>query len=150
MNNIKEYDLLSWADDKDIKKAINDEKIYYSDFVYKFSSFGLKQERIILLTENNFYYMKNKTISNKILYKDILGITISKSSEEFIIHINNQETDYYFTSKNRNIALMQMSALYNYSTNKVLKICEVVQKKYETIYNYEKREKKEYRKYKNG
>ena len=26
MNNIKEYDLLSWADDKDIKKLINDIK----------------------------------------------------------------------------------------------------------------------------
>ena len=142
MNNIKEYDLLSWADDKDIKKAINDEKIYYSDFVYKFSSFGLKQERIILLTENNFYYMKNKTISNKILYKDILGITISKSSEEFIIHINNQETDYYFTSKNRNIALMQMSALYNYSTNKVLKICEVVQKNMKQYITTKKEKKK--------
>ena len=41
MNNIKEYDLLSWADDKDIKKLINDEKIYYSDFIYKFSSLSV-------------------------------------------------------------------------------------------------------------
>jgi serum/glucocorticoid-regulated kinase 2 len=142
MNNIKEYDLLSWADDKDIKKVINDEKIFYSDFVHKFSSFGLKQERIIVLTENNFYFMKNKTIASKTLYKDILGVTISKSSDEFIIHIKNEETDYHFTSKNRNIALMQMSALYQYNTNKLLKICEVEQKKMKEYITSKKLKKK--------
>ena len=150
MNNIKEYDLLSWADDKDIKKVINDEKIFYSDFVHKFSSFGLKQERIIVLTENNFYFMKNKTIASKTLYRDILGVTISKSSDEFIIHIKNEETDYHFTSKNRNIALMQMSALYQYNTNKLLKICEVEQKKMKEYITSKKLKKKEFFCYKNG
>ena len=83
MNNIKEYDLLSWADNKDIKKIIPDEKTYYSDFLYKFSSFGLKQERIIILTENNFYYMNNKKITSKTPYIDILGITISKTNKKY-------------------------------------------------------------------
>ena len=53
MGNIKDYDLLGWADDKDIKSIIGDEKIYYSDFISKISHFGLGQERIILLTDKN-------------------------------------------------------------------------------------------------
>jgi len=128
MNNIKEYDLLSWADDKDIKKLINDEKIYYSDFISKFSSFGLKQERIILLTDKNFYYMKNKSLSCKILYQSILGITISKALNEFILHYKNEDQDFYFFSKNRNLAICQIAKLYQLNTNKVLKLCEVDQK----------------------
>ena len=35
MGNIKDYDLLGWADDKNIKNIIGDEKIYYSDFISK-------------------------------------------------------------------------------------------------------------------
>ena len=128
MNNIKEYDLLSWADDKDIKKLINDEKIYYSDFISKFSSFGLKQERIILLTDKNFYYMKNKSLSCKILYQSILGINISKALNEFILHYKNEDQDFYFFSKNRNLAICQIAKLYQLNTNKVLKLCEVDQK----------------------
>ena len=76
MNNIKEYDLLSWADDKDIKKVINDEKIFYSDFVHKFSSFGLKQERIIVLTENNFYFMNSRIIKSFHYIIRIIMLTI--------------------------------------------------------------------------
>ena len=142
MNNIKEYDLLSWADNKDIKKIIPDEKIYYSDFLYKFSSFGLKQERIIILTENNFYYMNNKKITSKTPYIDILGITISKTKDEFIFHIKNEETDYHFLSKNRNIALMQLSTLYYYNTKNMLKICEVEQKNLKQYITNKKDKKK--------
>ena len=63
MSEIKEYDLLSWADDKDIKNLINGEKIYYSDFISKISRFGLTNERIILLTDKGLYNMKNKSLN---------------------------------------------------------------------------------------
>ena len=41
MSNLKEYDLLSWADDKEINKIIEGEKIYYSDFIARINCFGL-------------------------------------------------------------------------------------------------------------
>ena len=128
MGNIKDYDLLGWAEDKDIKNIIGDEKIYYSDFISKISHFGLNQERIILLTDKNLYYMKNKSINLKLSYQQILGITLSKSSNEFIVHINYDDQDFYFTSKNRNLAVSQILKLYHASTNKNLKLCEVDQK----------------------
>ena len=128
MSNLKEYDLLSWADDDNIKKLINNEKIYYSDFISKISRFGLNQERIILITDKNFYYMKSKSINRKIPYEDIVGISFSKSSNEFILHYKNEEQDFYFTSKNRNLAISQIAKLYKISTKKNLKLCEVEQK----------------------
>ena len=125
MNNIKEFDLLGWSEDKDIKKLISEEKIYYSDFISNISRFGLNQERIILLTNKNLYYFKNKSLILKILYKEIIGITTSNLSNEFIIHINKEEQDLYFTSKNKNIIISQLTKIYQLNTQKKLKICEV-------------------------
>ena len=142
MSNIKEYDLLSWSEDKDIKKLIGDEKIYYSDFISKISRFGLNQDRIILLTDKNFYYLKNKSLNLKITYPEIIGITISKSSNEFIIHLNKEEQDLYFTSKNRNLAILQISKLYQSNTNKNIKICEVDQKNIKQYITSKKDKKK--------
>ena len=45
--NIKEYDFLGYAEDKDIQKLIKDEQILYCDFISKVSRFGLNKERII-------------------------------------------------------------------------------------------------------
>ena len=58
--SIKEYDFLGYEDDKDIKKLIKEEEILYCDFISKLSRFGLKKERVILLTDKNIYYLKNK------------------------------------------------------------------------------------------
>ena len=142
MSTIKEYDLLSWTDNKDIQKLINNEKIYYSDFVSKICRFGLNQDRIILLTEKHIYYMKSKSLQIKLTYPEIIGITVSKSSNEFIIHLNKEEQDFYFTSKNRNILISQLSKLYQLNTKKVLKLCEVEQKNIKQYITSKKDKKK--------
>ena len=72
--------------------------------------------------------MKSKSINRKIPYEDIVGISFSKSSNEFILHYKNEEQDFYFTSKNRNLAISQIAKLYKISTKKNLKLCEVEQK----------------------
>ena len=66
--NIKEYDFLGYEEDKDIKKLIKNEEILYCDFISKISRFGLNQERIILLTDKNLYYLKNKNPTFVISY----------------------------------------------------------------------------------
>ena len=142
MSTIKEYDLLSWAEDDNIKKLINNEKIYYSDFISKISRFGLNQDRIILLTDKNLYYMKNKSINLTIPYEEILGITLSKTTNEFILHIKKEEQDFYLTSKNRNLAISQISKLYNSITKKNLKLCEVDQKDIKHYITSKKEKKK--------
>ena len=125
MNTVKEYDLLSWSQDKDIKKIINGEKILYSDFIYKISLFGLNNERIILLTDKSIYYMKGKSLIRKIQYSEIIGITMSKTSDEFILHLNIDDQDFNFTSKNKNLLISKICKLYQNNTKKILKLCEV-------------------------
>ena len=142
MSTIKEYDLLSWTEDDNIKQLINNEKIYYSDFISKISRFGLHQDRIILLTDKNLYYMKNKSIHLKIPYEEILGVTLSKSSNEFILHVKKEEQDFYLTSKNRNLVISQISKLYNLNTKKNLKLCEVDQKNIKHFITSKKEKKK--------
>ena len=125
MNTVKEYDLLGWSQDKDIKKIINGEKILYSDFIYKISLFGLNNERIILLTDKSIYYMKGKSLIRKIQYSEIIGITMSKTSDEFILHLNIDDQDFNFTSKNKNLLISKICKLYQNNTKKILKLCEV-------------------------
>ena len=142
MSKIKQYDLLSWIEDKDIKKLINGEKLYYSDFISKISRFGLNNERIIILTDKYLYNMKNKSLNRKVPYSEILGITIYKNSNEFILHLNNEEQDFYYSSKNRNLLVSQISKLYQNSTNKIIKLCEVNQKSLKQYITHKKDKKK--------
>ena len=102
--NIKEYDFLGYAEDKDIQKLIKDEQILYCDFISKVSRFGLNKERIILLTNNNIYYLKSKS--------PLLGVTISKTTTEFIFHMNFDDEDYHFKSKNRDLLISQLAKIY--------------------------------------
>ena len=140
--NIKEYDFLGYGDDKDIKKLIKDEEILYCDFISKISRFGLNQERIILLTDKNLYYLKNKSPIFVISYPQLLGITISKTTNEFIFHINFDDQDYHFISKNRDLLLSQLAQIYQSNTKKVLKICEVEQKNLKQFITAKKDKKK--------
>jgi len=125
MSELKEYDLLSWADDQEIAKITEGEKIYYSDFIARINRFGLNNERIILLTDKHLYHMKNKTLSRKILYSEIIGITMRKNSNEFILHLNIEEPDFHYKSKNKNLLICQICKLYQASTKKTFKLCEV-------------------------
>ena len=140
--NIKEYDFLGYADDKDIKKLIKDEEVLYCDFISKISRFGLNQERIILLTDKNLYYIKSKNPIFVITYNQLLGITMSKTTSEFIFHINFEDQDYHFSSKNRELLISQLAIIYQSYTKKVLKLCEVEQKSLKQFITSKKDKKK--------
>ena len=51
-----------------------------SDFISKLSRFGLKKERVILLTDKNIYYLKSKSPTFVITYPQLIGITLSKTT----------------------------------------------------------------------
>jgi serum/glucocorticoid-regulated kinase 2 len=140
--NIKEYDFLGYAEDKDIQKLIKDEQILYCDFISKVSRFGLNKERIILLTNNNIYYLKSKSPTFTITYAQLLGVTISKTTTEFIFHMNFDDEDYHFKSKNRDLLISQLAKIYFNNTKKMLKICEVEQKSLKQFITAKKDKKK--------
>ena len=133
MDKIKIIDSLKFTQDDDIKKLIEGEKIYYADLITKINHYGMNQGRSIMLTNKALYNMKKKTLKRKILYNEILGITYSKITYEFIIHGNNQEYDYAYISQDRNIIICIIANFYESITGKSLKICEVQEK---TLSNY--------------
>ena len=140
--SIKEYDFLGYEEDKEIKKLIKEEEILYCDFISKLSRFGLKKERVILLTDKNIYYLKSKNPSFVITYPQLLGVTLSKTTTEFIFHISFEEQDYHFASKNRDLLIAQLAKIYQSNTKKVLKICEVEQKSLKQFITSKKDKKK--------
>ena len=93
-------DTLCWSNDIEIQKIIGNEKIYFSNKVSKFSSFSMKQERNLVLTNKCLYNFQNKKIKRQMKYEEMLGITFSNQSNEFVIHAN-QGYDFHFISQDK-------------------------------------------------
>ena len=81
-----ENDFLSFSKEAEIIKAINSEKILYSNKIQKMTSFLIKQERNFIITPQAIYIFHNKKLKKSIKYEDIKAITFSTISNEFIIH----------------------------------------------------------------
>ena len=94
-----EYDFLKFAQDYSIKSNITrEEEIQFSDTVQKINKNGWKQSRNLLLTNKAIYNLKKKDLKRRIDYKAVRGITLSKITDEFIIHCEDLDYDYQFIS----------------------------------------------------
>ena len=54
-------DHLNFRNDKDIIAIIGNDELLLSDKLIKINRYGLSQERIILVTNNNIYNLKKKS-----------------------------------------------------------------------------------------
>ena len=91
-------DILKFQDNLEIKNEIGDELIYFSDKMKKktVEMFSKVVERNIVITDLALYNFKGKEIRRRIRIEDLKGITISKNSNQMIIHANQNEYDYLF------------------------------------------------------
>ena len=138
LNNIKSnfsfidrtlFELL--IQEKKISDLIPNEKYYYTGKIIKINEAGKRQERYIVITEKALYNIKTQLllgpkIQRKFLYKDMIGITISNTSNEIVIHGNNNEHDYYYEAKKqilRDKIVAYISFFYCYEMNNFIKIC---------------------------
>lgn len=120
-------DRLGWAMDGDILKIIGDEIIYYSNRIHKYNSFSIKQERQFLLTNKCLYNILNKKVKREMKYEEMLGITFSNQSNEFIIHAN-LGYDFHFISPDKILIIYIISKCYENLTKKPIILCEVKEK----------------------
>ena len=120
-------DRLGWAIDGDILKIIGDEIIYYSNKILKYNSFSMKQERSFLLTNKCLYNILNKKVKRAMKYEEMLGITFSNQSNEFIIHAN-LGYDFHFISADKILIIFIISKCYENLTKKPIILCEVKEK----------------------
>lgn len=143
MESVKVFDTLNWAKDKEILSVIQNETLYYSDFIIKLNNFFMNQERVILITDKHLYNMKQKTLRRKSPYQEIIGITNSKVSNDFVVHINNDENDYGYSSPEKNIIICILASLYEKNQKKPLKICSVDDKNLKNYITSKKEKKKD-------
>ena len=117
--------------EKKISDLIPEEKVYCTEEIIKINEAGKRQERLMVLTDKSLYNIKAQLlfgpkIQRKFLYKDMIGISISKTSNEIVIHGKDIEHDYYYETRsedNRNTLIAYISFFYCYETNNFLKIC---------------------------
>ena len=96
---MSEYDFLNFEKDNYIKTNITkEEEIQFSDKITKINKSGWKQGRYLLITDKAIYNLKKDTLKRRIDLKALIGITISKNSEEFVLHCSHIDYDYHYTS----------------------------------------------------
>ena len=122
------YDTLKWSKDNEILRIIGKESLYYSNKIIKINHFNIGQERSIILTDESIYNIQKKGLKRKVPYTQVIGLTFTKLSQEFVVHTNDGEYDLYYQSPVKNILICLIAKLYEEKTNSTLKICEVSEK----------------------
>ena len=136
-------DNLSFANDKDILKTTNNEKLLFSDNIIKINRYNMSQERTFLITEAAVYNLKKKSLKRKIELKNIRGITISNLTDEFVIHGLEIEYDYHYVSAKRNSIVQILAQAFSNLTKKELKLCQVNDNSLKNYVTQKKEKKKE-------
>jgi len=134
-------DVLNWAHDKQIMAEIKSEILYYSNKILKIKTL-MTEERNIVLTEEGVYYFHKKKMKKKIPYMNIFGITYSTQNNNFILHLKEEENDYYYQSADRMRFIQILSSLYENKANEILKIAKIDDKNLKTYITSKKDKKK--------
>ena len=117
---IENEDFLGLASDPAIKQHLNGEKLIYSCKVVKENRFGMNQERSLIISDKAIYNLKDKEFQRRIEITKIKGITVSKISDQFVIHGNEEEYDYLIISKNKVRLITLIQEVYESFTAKDL------------------------------
>ena len=107
-------DHCNYVKDKEIKKIITTEKFLFSDDIYKKNKFGFNQTRQVVLTDLALYNLKSKKLQRRLDISKLKGITVSiaKGCLEFVIHGNESEHDYLYSSKNKYTIIYLLEAAF--------------------------------------
>ena len=143
MDVIQVHDLLNINEDSEILSLLKNEKLYFSDVITKINHYGLSQERSIILTDIALYNMKKKELKRRIPYKEILGITYSTLSNEFVIHGNNCQYDYHYNSQNKILVISLIAFFYDEKNNSQINLCEVPEKSLKNFVTSKKEKQKD-------
>ena len=121
--NMKEYNNIKEKEFTDIKEIISyGEIIQYADKIQTSNALGMKQEKTIIITDKAIYNLKKLIIERRIDFRDIRGITISKLSDELVIHLKNIEDDFLFISKNMKTMIIFIAKNYQLINREELKL----------------------------
>ena len=139
-----EYDFLNLSKNYTIKNNITrEEEIQFSDKVLKINKHNWKQERNILITDKAIYNLKKLSLKRRIDFKTIKGITLSKQSDEFVIHCNDIDYDYHYISQRKKIIVEIIAKNYELINEEELKLFELNLKSLATFVTTKKEKEKQ-------
>ena len=139
-----EYDFLNFTKDYSIKNNITrEEEIQFSDKIKKVNKNGWKQDRYIIITDHAIYNLKKASLKRRIDYKTIMGITLSKLSDEFVIHCEDIDYDYHYISSRKNIIIEIIAKNYEIIKEEELKLFEIGVKNLNTFVTTKKEKEKQ-------
>lgn len=124
-SNNETHDYLHYTDDSDIKKLIRSEKVLFSDKIIKINKYSMSQERNILVTDIAVYNFKKKDLKRRFEIKTLKGITVSKITDEFVIHGNDIEYDYNYISPKKKIIIQKIAESFRLLKNNEIPFCEI-------------------------
>ena len=123
MEEQSEYDYLNYTKNYYIQNNITkSEVIDLSDKIIKINKYGFKQERTIIITNEAIYNLRKTALRRRIDLKYIMGVTISKTSNEFVIHCKEDEYDYHYVSPKRSTILEILGKQFYNKKNEDLKL----------------------------
>jgi serine/threonine protein kinase len=139
-----EYDFLNLSKNYTLKNNITrEEEIQFSDKINKVNSHGWKQERNIIITDKAIYNLKKLSLKRRIDFKTIIGITLSKVSDEFVIHCNDIDYDYHYISSRKKIIVEIVAKNYQLVVEEELKLFELPVKNLGTFVTSKKEKEKQ-------
>ena len=139
-----EYDFLNLSKNYSIKNNITrEEEIQFSDKILKINKYGLKQERVALITDTAFYNLKKLELKRRIDFKTIIGITLSKVSDEFVIHCNDIDYDYHYISARKKTIVEIIAKNYEIINEEELKLFVLPVKSLSTFVTTKKEKEKQ-------
>lgn len=88
----------------------------------------MKQGRIFIITNKAVYNFKKKEIKRRIEIGKVRGITITKSTDEIVMHGHDIEYDYHYVSSKRLTIIELLALTYYQETNEELPLILVNEK----------------------
>ena len=143
-NSIMNFSEIIKVVNKDINNKLSGEKIIFSDSIIKINKKLVEQKRILIITEQALYNFKENSLKRRIPVKSIKAITVSRTSDEFVIHGEDTEYDYHYKYKNNRKIIQILAAVYYYATFHKLNFALVKEEKlaeYVTTSNEKKKDK---------
>lgn len=138
-----ENDLLSLTKDKSIKAFTRDELIEFSSTIDKINRYGMSQERIMIVTDKAIYNLKKRSLKRRIAISSIRGISLSKFSNEFVIHCNDLEYDYQYISERKKKIIELVAKYYYIEKSSELKLYELETRSLSTFVTTKKEKQKD-------
>ena len=129
---------------KDINNKLSGEKIIFSDSIIKINKKLVEQKRDLIITDQALYNFKETSLKRRLPIKSIKGLTVSRSSDEFVIHGEDGEYDYHYKYKNNRKIIQILAAVYYNSSFHKLNLALVKENnlnEYVTISKEKKRNK---------